>query len=224
MMANDTFYFKDTTPSATERANRTGKYNLGIAKYIAREAEARKIDPYLALGVAAVESNFGKRHPSNPLQLRIDKAEEKIRQKYIPGREAEVQKANEALAQSKKTISESTLPKGVKDLANLNRQRVADDAITEAHSKANIKSALDHMIQRRKDPRAKTEILRLQAYNGLGTVKPGTEGYEQLYGTKEPINMIKNPVWAKKVLEYRDAIKGQMKGLGLGGKRNASEK
>jgi hypothetical protein len=64
----------------------------------------------------------------------------------------------------------------------------------------------------------KDPALRLQVYNGLGTIYPSTEkdyhGFEmqKIYGVpvpKEGINMKKNPLYGKQVIDIRDNVLGK---------------
>lgn len=52
-------YYKDTTPFATERANKSGYYPSSFAQEISRKAIDAGVDPWLALATAMKETNWG---------------------------------------------------------------------------------------------------------------------------------------------------------------------
>jgi hypothetical protein len=196
----NTFFFKDTTPEAVPSNNKTGQYSLGLARTIVDEAKKRGIAPERALAMSAVESNFGKAHPSNPMRVSFGRIEPEIRDRYEPER----QMAEQGWLTSAGTINDSTMPNDIKQSA----MKARDMALTEGYQKANVKTALDYAIAQAK--RFNDPMLKLQSYNGVGKVK-------DMYGISGITDLRKNPLWAKKVLAYEKSIKGQMGNFGLGG-------
>lgn len=55
----EAIYVQDTTPFATERANKTGFYDTDVIQNIIDSALRYNINPYYTLGLAMKESNLG---------------------------------------------------------------------------------------------------------------------------------------------------------------------
>jgi len=91
------------------------------------------------------------------------------------------------------------------------KEKQALDYISGLQDKANSAKKL---AAQKKIPKA-NQIYQLQAYNGLGVITPATEqAYyngknKSFYGidvTKKPLNLAKNPVYGKTIMNLRDSV------------------
>lgn len=199
-MSEETWRYIDKTTDAKPEANRTGDYDLGLAREIYAKAQAKGVDPKIALGIAGVESNWGTKWPSNPMQVIHDRIDPKLRertQQAITSGMDTVEKNHQA------AMVKAVGPDG-KIAPEIHAKLKADydKNLTAVHRSANIDAALDHFKQVQGYAKAAgfTDPVKLtQAYNGLGTVNASPE--KPFYGRTVPINMAKDPVYGRLVHE-----------------------
>lgn len=61
--------YKDTTPFARERANKTGEYDEDMIVDLTARSVKQGVDPWIVLGTAMKESNLGNANPYDPMQV-----------------------------------------------------------------------------------------------------------------------------------------------------------
>jgi hypothetical protein len=61
--------YRDTTPFARERANKSGEYDEDMIVDLTARAVKQGVDPWIVLGTAMKETNLGKADPYNPMQV-----------------------------------------------------------------------------------------------------------------------------------------------------------
>ncbi|MCX6327700.1 MAG: hypothetical protein NT144_13775 [Bacteroidia bacterium] len=190
-MAEETWRYIDKTTDAKPEANRTGDYDLGLAREIYAKAQAKGVDPKIAVSIAMVESNLGKKWPSNPMQLR-----ERTQQTIAAGMDP-VEKNYQA------AMVKAVGPDGkIAPEVHAKLKEDYEKNLTKVHRSANIDAALDHFKQVQGYAKAAgfTDPVKLtQAYNGLGTINASPE--KPYYGRTAPINMAKDPVYGRLVHE-----------------------
>lgn len=224
----DSFLFKDTSTFAIPRANKTGVYDLALARQLAREARSRKLDPYTVLGMAMQESRFGEADYRNPLRLLTRTMDsEGLAYPYSQRHPLETRKyINERdRLNAERTINESTLPQSIKDTALLSARRQLDQERDQIDRDKYINMALDYARKRSNQFRRQGPLMQIQAYNRLGILDPkksqqywiDTIGYvpDKVYGVKGPIDLRKNPLYAKRVQEYANILRKELKGVNL---------
>lgn len=199
-MSEETWRYIDKTSEAKPEANRTGDYDLGLAREIYAKAQAKGVDPKIAVSIAMIESNLGKTWPSNPMQVIHDRIAPELRertQQAIAAGMDPVEK-NYQTAMVKAVGPDGKIAPEVH--AKLKGEY--EKNLTKIHRSANIDAALDHFKQVQKYAKAAgfvDPIKLTQAYNGLGTINASPE--KPYYGRTVPINMAKDPVYGRLVHE-----------------------
>lgn len=204
-MSEETWHYEDKTTNAKPESNRTGDYDLKLAREIYAKAQAKGVDPRVALAIAGVESNWGTKWPSNPMQVIHDRIDPKLRER-----------TQQAIAAGMKPVEENYQAAMVKavgpggKIAPEVHAKLKEDYeknLTLVHRSANIDAALDHLkdTQRFAKVAGFTDPVKLtQAYNGLGIISASPE--RPYYGRTAPINMAKDPVYGRLVHETMQGL------------------
>jgi hypothetical protein len=196
----NTLYYKDETPFAKERSNRTGYYNPELVSYISNKAKKMGLDPYVALGMAMQETNLGKTNEVNPFHVLIDK--------HFPGWGPSI----------------TSNPKAPEEVVNrwyANSQNLYKPEQTwwDSHLDTYTDKALD--LLKKGYQKYKNPLKAIQSFNGLGVLSERDPGSRN-YGKTGEINLGQTYDYANRVQafansfrqspEFENLIRGQFNG------------
>ena len=196
---------------------------------IISESIKEGVNPYTALGIAMKEGRMGESRsdygvneyaPLNEKFLALSNKREALQKKYgyyLPPKRWIEGTMKERVYQELIEVEKRTNPQMLKkDLEDVWAQE--DDAYkmnAEFNSwspeKAFVK-ALKNKFDYAKKLGYKDEVMQIQAFNGLGILDPrkipasSTSMGVSMYGSREPIDMRKNPLYGKEIIDIQKNV------------------
>jgi hypothetical protein len=189
--------YKDTTPFARERANKSGEYDEDMIVDLTARAVKQGVDPWIVLGTAMKETNLGKADPYNPMQVSYIHGP-RVSKKVLAHPEFLRAHAeyDDLWGQSKET---GTLAK-IKNWWNNVPERLsaADERLRQAEHIANTDAQKDIGIEIIKESQAKRGGLRHYNWGAPSDVKKTMAYSKDLRKNpriKEIVDRIAQPNW-----------------------------
>lgn len=151
--------YKDTTPFARERANKSDNYDEDTIVDLTMRAVKQGVDPWIVLGTAMKESNLGKKNPYDPMQVshihgpRISK-KVTAHPAWLSAHAA----YDDLVGQSKQTGPLARIRNWVTDVPG--RMKAAEENLGQAEHMANSEASKDVGIEIIKESLAKPAGLR----------------------------------------------------------------